>query len=1048
MELVLRVLAAGYGQRSAGCGHLGIAGSFTVRPQEGQQSGAVMPNRRHLSIQVPLICAWMLVVVALMGLTSPAVAGAQATPPHEHFASDATVSDAFGMSIAVDGSTAVIGAPGVANSTKPGKAYVFVESGGVWAEAAVLTAPAPTPGEGFGYDVDIDDGTVLVGVRDAGGGSAYVFVGAGSTWSHQATLSAGVFGSAEDMFGRAVDLEDDRALVGASGDDELVGNGGAAHLFERSDTSWSHTAKLQSGGPTSNGLFGDAVQLDQARAFVGAPLERDGSFALAGSVYEFDLVSGAVTDTIEPPDRQAFHGFGTSIGLEGTTLVIGANGDTGPAGFDPTCTGSTTAVCNPGSVYLYSESSGTFVLDEELHAPDLALIDNFSPGAQFGLELALDSGRLVVGARYSDDVTISAGRIYVFDRSATTWEATTSFTPADARPGDLFGNDVAIGPADQVLAGAPNDDTVNFVWTPNEGSFTVVEASRLDLGGSSISTPQSVGNVGYYTSLALHSQGHPVVSHHDLTNGDLNVVRCNDPGCVGGDESITSPDTVGNVGLYTSLVLDSQGYPVVSYYDTTNNDLRVLHCNDPGCVGGDESITSPDTVGYVGKHTSLRLDPLQLPVVAYYDESNGDLKVLHCNDPDCVGGDESITSPDTVGNVGLYTSLVLDSNSFPVVSYQDTLNNDLKILHCGDRVCGGPPLDLGPYVKAATIEVGIEPRPIVDVDIDQDGDLDLVVVNVISGSLSLLENDGSGNLVVATTVPSAGRATDVVATDMDGDGVEDLVLAVREPSGQRGVSIMAGDGVGGFGGGQFVPAGPRPHFVAVDDLNGDGLNDIVVSHCCGLVHDANDYLSVVLATGVSTYAAPFILPTGVEIGELIEISDIDGDGHVDLISNIRYSAQIVTWLGDGTGSFGNPQATAISNTTYALVDVDADGADELVVGAGLTEIVVLENTSTTGTASWSPSTTIPMPGAVNWISTGDTDSDGFADLLVTDRAAGTVTVVTSGSTPVVLNEVAAGPAASIAVAVDLRGWGPMDLAVTNQLTSPATGSVTILRSTG
>ncbi len=208
-------------------------------------------------------------------------------------------------------------------------------------------------------------------------------------------------------------------------------------------------------------------------------------------------------------------------------------------------------------------------------------------------------------------------------------------------------------------------------------------------GRKSISSPDAAGSVGLYTSLVLDGGGNPVVSYSSSSIGNLHlkVLHCNDSNCAGGDESIESLDTGGNVGSYTSLVLDGGGNPVVSYFDFTNKDLKVLHCDDSNCAGGGESIESPDTGGNVGLYTSIVLDSSGNPVVSYSDSTNFDLKVLHCNDSNCAGGDESIESPDTRGIVGEYTSLVLNSSGNPVVSYHDRTNGNLKVLTCDDPNC-------------------------------------------------------------------------------------------------------------------------------------------------------------------------------------------------------------------------------------------------------------------------------------------------------------------------------------------------------------------------
>lgn len=327
-------------------------------------------------------------------------------------------------------------------------------------------------------------------------------------------------------------------------------------------------------------------------------------------------------------------------------------------------------------------------------------------------------------------------------------------------PTPVFRADV--GPYTSMALDTSGNPVVSYYDSTN-GDLKVLHCGDPDCAsGNSISSPDTDGDVGGHTSLALDASGNPVVSYRDGTNGDLKVLHCNDPNCTGGDESIVSVDTGGDVGEYTSLVLDASGNPVVSYNDAyPNKDLKLLHCNDPNCAGGDESITSPDTGGDVGLNSSLLLDGLGNPVVSYVDWGADTLKLLHCGDPDCTS-ENIITSPDTSGNVGGQTSLALDASGNPVVAYLDDNNWDLKVLHCDDSDCGGDessnitsPDTVGDVGVDASLALDASGNPVVSY-LDY-GNWDLKVMhcndaNCTGGDESITSPDTDGNVGAATSL--------------------------------------------------------------------------------------------------------------------------------------------------------------------------------------------------------------------------------------------------------------------------------------------------------
>jgi hypothetical protein len=157
------------------------------------------------------------------------------------------------------------------------------------------------------------------------------------------------------------------------------------------------------------------------------------------------------------------------------------------------------------------------------------------------------------------------------------------------------------------------------------------------------------------------------------------------------DNSLTAPDPQIHVGEHAALVLDALGYPVVAYFDLPNFDLRVLHCDDPNCAG-DESgnISVPDEPGdSTGQYNAIVLDAEGNPLITFYHTLNLDLGMLHCDDPHCAGDETgNIRVIDTPGFAGGFSSLALDENGYPVVAYQGNLGL-LRVLHCDDAECAG-----------------------------------------------------------------------------------------------------------------------------------------------------------------------------------------------------------------------------------------------------------------------------------------------------------------------------------------------------------------------
>jgi hypothetical protein len=170
-----------------------------------------------------------------------------------------------------------------------------------------------------------------------------------------------------------------------------------------------------------------------------------------------------------------------------------------------------------------------------------------------------------------------------------------------------------------------------------------------------IETVDSVGSIGEFSSIALDSQGHPHISYYDHNRANLLYAFFD-----GNVWFYDTVDTAGDVGRYCDIAIAADGYPHISYLDNTNERLMYGFYN-----GSTWTIEVADSSPGVGQYTSIAFDTSgTVPYISYYDFNNEDLKMA--NKP---GGTWTQTRIDSSVTAGLYTSIAIGSDNFPRISY-------------------------------------------------------------------------------------------------------------------------------------------------------------------------------------------------------------------------------------------------------------------------------------------------------------------------------------------------------------------------------------------
>ena len=530
-------------------------------------------------------------LIGLLG-TLPAHADPAFTQQAFFKSSNNDPGDRFGEAVAILGNIAAVGAPGEDGSAAGvngpknnnpsgsgrGAVYIFTRTGSTWTETAYLKAgnpPAnPLNNHHFGEALAMSGNTLVVGApgeeSNATGvngdstnqgslaGAAYVFVLNNGVWTQQAYLKAGNTGYL-DLFGSSVAINGNIIVVGAPDEDgsstsvdgpsnEGALESGAAYVYERTGVTWALTAYLKAPNAEADDAFGWKVAVSgntivvSANGEDGSATTVNGAFdndaSAGGAAYVFEKTAGVWTYhsylkpfNLDPGDR-----FGTSVAIQGDTLMVGAFAEAGSSrvvnGPDNNASGF------DGAVYEFTRSGGVWSQGDYIKP------GNYWPAMSFGWAVAIDGNRMIATAKSemssstgvdgdtSDSGAGNSGAAYLFEHIDGEWSQIHFLKASNTRLQNEFGESGAISGGTAIVGSALDDANSQGIdadqtqdpdnnlnagaaylfHRPSEASLSLQSARRFpatSVGRKSRSQKLKVTNTGEepLTNLAVSTSG-------------------------------------------------------------------------------------------------------------------------------------------------------------------------------------------------------------------------------------------------------------------------------------------------------------------------------------------------------------------------------------------------------------------------------------------------------------------------------------------------------------------------------------------------------------
>ncbi len=239
-------------------------------------------------------------------------------------------------------------------------------------------------------------------------------------------------------------------------------------------------------------------------------------------------------------------------------------------------------------------------------------------------------------------------------------------------------------------AGPSRPKRKNPMWRPalRSAALAATLAASPSVFAADIVTVDTSG--GQDASIRIGADGLPLIAYRDQGNNELMVAKCTTANCSARTlQSVADANGTPARGEAISLAVRSNGVPVMTWYDGLTDDLSFARCPNADCSGDDILRALDDSANDTGRESAMAVDAADLVHVAYVNTTDGALQYIHCQQLTCMNPTAHVIDDDPVNFLGSSIDMVLNFLGDPVIAYTDNGADDLLVAYCSGGTCAG-----------------------------------------------------------------------------------------------------------------------------------------------------------------------------------------------------------------------------------------------------------------------------------------------------------------------------------------------------------------------